>query len=159
MTRIFTACLAIGTAALLSVPAIAGVSSPSDRNLRKILVGAETSCDMPIYIAGTRGTLGGETGACGDASVETLSFRRNADVHVKLVSEDELARIEGRQCVDFYKYTPPGTVTQYNVRTPGPFTFKTSTLCVRTDNPVASRIRLRNTSFDGSASYTVRTGL
>lgn len=162
-TRKFHAPAMIAAALALSVaiPAQASewITSPSDRNLRKILVGADTSCDTPIYIAGTGGTLGGETGACNDTAIERLSFHRGAPVHVKLVSEEELATVEGRQCADLYKYSAPGAVTQYNVRNNGPFTFKTSTICVVTDNPVPTKLKLRNTRLDGSGSDSVRSGL
>jgi len=121
------------------------------------LVDAKTDCTQPIYIVGTGGTLGGEVGTCGDATIEQLKFSRSVPVYVKLVDETGLAEMGPRQCMDIFKFQPPAGSTKYNVRQTGPFTFKTSSVCVAAPSGV-TKLQPRDMMARDTGSDSVRIG-
>ena len=122
---------ALMLAASLAVPAMADSPrlSPADRALKKVLVGAVTSCEAPLVIAGTGPTLGGATRTCAQSDIETLTLR-GKPVHVKLVADEALGAQGPLACTQLYKYQPPGAVTQYNVVGTGAYSFPTAKVCI-----------------------------
>lgn len=104
--------------------------SPEDRQLKKLLVGAQTSCEAPLVILGTQhGTLNGDRADCGNG-VETLTLR-GKPVHLRFADENNLSQTGAVACQSVYKYVGNmlGPV-QYNVGQSGPQTFETSKVCV-----------------------------